>query len=148
MIFSFSFGQYGFKWLIKQVLFVLIICFPFKNFAQTDKSRGKDFESENRNNIAVNDSTFLQDSLDALTGKKSNNFIDTRVKYDALDSIILSSGNKKVFLYKGAKVEYGDILLEADYIEYDQENNYVFAKGVEDSLGNLSGKPKYKDKGD
>ncbi|MBU8893542.1 MAG: LPS-assembly protein LptD [Bacteroidales bacterium] len=90
-------------------------------------------------------------SNDTLSGEKHNkneNVLDVKVIYSAKDSIALSNDSKKVFLYKEAKIIYGDIILEADYIEYDQEKNYVFARGVTDSLGNLSGKPKFKEGGE
>jgi len=96
-------------------------------------------------NTAI-DTTSVNDSTEV--PKRSNNFIESQVIYEAEDSIILSSDNKKVYLFKNARVEYGDIILEADYIEYDQENNFVFARGVEDTIGNLLGKPKFKDKND
>lgn len=125
--------------------FVLIICIPFKGFAQI-KSNAKQDDLNIKNNASVNDTISLSDSSSINSTKKSNNFIDTKVVYDAVDSIVLSNDSKKVFLYKNAKIVYGDIILEADYIEYDQEKDFVYARGVEDTLGNLSGKPKFKEK--
>ncbi|MCD4833671.1 MAG: LPS-assembly protein LptD [Bacteroidales bacterium] len=128
-------------------LFVLIICIPIKSFAQKEKI-GRIIDSNNETNGVIADTTSLSDSASANLNKKSDNFIDTKVVYNASDSIVLSSDSKKVFLYTKAKIEYGDIILEADYIEYDQERNFVFARGVEDTLGNLLGKPKFTEKSD
>ncbi len=126
-------------------LTVFTICIPNKNFAQ-NRNPGEKVDVNIENDHALTDTTSTIDS--ASVAKKNDNFIDTQVKYNASDSIILSSDNKKVYLFKEAKVEYGDIVLEADYIEYDQEDNFVFARGVEDTLGVLQGKPKFKDKSD
>ena len=128
-------------------LFVLIISIPIKSIAQ-EKKIGRTIDSNNVNDSIITDTTSLSDSVSVNLNKKSDNFIDIKVIYNATDSIVLSSDSKKVFLYNDAKIEYGDIVLEADYIEYDQEKNFVFAKGIEDTLGNLLGKPKFKEKND
>ncbi|MFC2096265.1 putative LPS assembly protein LptD [Bacteroidota bacterium] len=126
-------------------IFVLIICIPFKNSAQVNRNRKND-DLNIETNKAIADS--IPSDSTANNIKKSDNFIETQVLYNADDSILLSNDSKKVYLYKNAKIEYGDIVLEADYIEYDQENNYVYAKGVEDTLGYLHGKPKFIEKND
>lgn len=97
--------------------------------------------------INIPDSIFTQPKDTTGSKKKSKNPIETKVVYSATDSIVLSRDSKMVYLYNKAKVEYGEITLEADYIEYDQENNIVFAHGNEDSLGNLIGKPVFTEKG-
>jgi len=125
-------------------LFVLVICIPIKNIAQTNKN-GNDLDLNKNNSSLAQDTTAIADSAQ---NKKNQNFINTQVIYSAEDSIILSANSKKVYLYNKARIEYGDVTLEADYIEYDQENNFVFAQGVEDTLGNLLGKPKFKEKND
>ena len=77
--------------------------------------------------------------------KKKKSFIDAQVKYSAEDSTVLSRDHKRVYLYKNAHIEYGAITLDADYIEYDQENNEVYATGLKDSTGNLAGLPIFKE---
>ncbi|MEA2107540.1 MAG: putative LPS assembly protein LptD [Bacteroidota bacterium] len=103
-------------------------------------------------NIPLNDSiiTSEQDlfTKDSITKTKSDNVIETQVIYNAKDSIVLSRDQKKVYLYKEAQIKYGDVVLEADFIEYDQEKNVVFARGVEDSTGTLVGKPVFTEKTD
>ena len=121
-------------------LFVLIIILTLKSFAQNDKN-GQDVDLRG-NNLSENTEAPSSNDTETVTSKNEN-VIDIKVVYSAIDSIVLSNDSKKVFLYKEAKIEYGDIVLEADYIEYDQENNYVYARGVEDTLGNLIGKPKF-----
>lgn len=125
-------------------LFVLIISIPIKNFAQINNN-GRNIESNGDNTSAIADTISASDSLTIAQNQKKSNFIETQVVYNAQDSIILSSDSKKVYLFNKAKIVYGDIELEADYIEYDQEKNFVFARGVEDTTGNISGKPKFKE---
>jgi lipopolysaccharide assembly outer membrane protein LptD (OstA) len=125
-------------------IIVLFIIFPFKNFAQNERTL-EIKDNNNEKNIAARDSVPVNDTLASEKPKQKESALDTKVIYSAKDSIALSSDAKKVFLYKKAKIIYGEIILEADYIEYDQENNYVFASGVTDSTGNLVGKPKFKE---
>ena len=81
------------------------------------------------------------------TDDDSEGFIDTNIDYQAADSIVMSRSDNKVYLYKDAKVVYGNIELTADYIEYSQDSNLVFARGVEDSTGQLVGQPIFKEGG-
>lgn len=122
---------------------ILFIVFPAFMFSQTNPDIQK---SDNLNDLIPIDTTTIpinnNQATDTLTkSEKKTGLIDTKVIYSATDSIVISRDSKKVYLYKNAKIEYGDIILKADYIEYDQENNIVFASGIEDSLGNLIGKP-------
>ena len=78
-------------------LFVLIICIPIKSFAQKEKI-GRTIDSNIENNSVITDTTSISDS--AAVNKKSDNFIDTKVIYNATDSIVLSSDSKKVFLLR------------------------------------------------
>jgi lipopolysaccharide assembly outer membrane protein LptD (OstA) len=128
-------------------LVVLVICLPIKNFAQSKNFDNKDVITS-KDTTDSNADLFLNDSISVDTSDKNKNLIDSKVIYNAEDSIVLSNDSKKVYLYNKARIEYEDIILEADFIEYDQENNYVFARGVTDTLGNIEGKPVFKDKGD
>jgi len=125
-------------------IIVLFIIFPFKNFAQNER-QVEIKDNNNKRNIAIRDSVPVNDTLASEKPNQKESALDSKVIYSAKDSIALSSNSKKVFLYKKAKIIYGEIILEADYIEYDQENNYVFASGVADSTGKLVGKPKFKE---
>ena len=49
--------------------------------------------------------------------------IQTTINYYAEDSIITDFAQNKVFLYKGAWFEYGNIRLDADYIAIDWKKN-------------------------
>jgi hypothetical protein len=56
--------------------------------------------------------------------------LDSKVIYSAEDSIITDRDNNIVKMYGKARVKYEDMELDADYIQYDQKNNTLFAKGL------------------
>lgn len=88
------------------------------------------------------------DSLNSLkdtTRTPITSGIEFDVVYNASDSVIFGMDNRKVFMYKGAKVTYGTLELTADYIEFDMNTNEVFATGLPDSTGKMAGRPFFKD---
>jgi hypothetical protein len=72
--------------------------------------------------------------------------LEAKVVYNATDSIRFDIQEQKVYLFGGASIEYQDIFLSADYIEYGFNDNLVSAEGSIDSLGNLVGTPIFKEK--
>ncbi len=94
---------------------------------------------------ALRDSTVTGDSLtsgsDTIKASSSSQALDAPVKYKSTDSIVYSLSNKKVYLYNKSNIQYNNIILDADYIEFDMTNETVFAEGVPDSTGTLQGKP-------
>lgn len=95
------------------------------------------------------DSTALSDTItnsetDTLTKKPREQAITDPVKYSARDSNIISIREKKVYLYGDAVVTYQNIELKADYIEFDMANNQVYAYGLPDSSGVITGNPEFK----
>lgn len=129
-------------------LVVLVIYLPFKNFAQNPRAVKRPTENTQKLEINNSDSIANSDSLQLPNDSGKENLIESKIIYSADDSINLDRKTKKVYLYNNAKIEYGDVTLEAYYIEYDQEKNYVYAEGIKDSLGILQGKPEFKEKGD
>lgn len=67
--------------------------------------------------------------------------LDTRVSYNAKDSIRFDIINKKVYLYGDAEVTYEDSKLTAAYIELNLGEDIVVAEGVRDSTGRIKGSP-------
>ena len=61
----------------------------------------------------------------------------------AVDSVIedFSSGRQMIYYYGDASVTYGDMKLTAEYMEYDVERQVVYAAGVADTAGVITGKP-------
>ncbi len=82
-----------------------------------------------------------QDSLHTDNGGVSNSAIKSTITYQAADSIVVSIDGRRVYLYKSAQVNYEDIELLADYIELNMDTKEVYAEGMTDSLGVVSGTP-------
>ncbi|MBO4341367.1 MAG: LPS-assembly protein LptD [Bacteroidales bacterium] len=81
-----------------------------------------------------------RDSLDLL--KKSS--LERPAFTTAKDSIItdFSDGKRMIYYYGGATVQYQNMKLTADYIEYDMAANTVFARGRKDPVtGEWTGQP-------
>ncbi len=71
--------------------------------------------------------------------------IASDIIYFAEDSIVSDFQENKIYLYKEAWFEYGEMRLDADLIIIDMNTNEVFASGVTDSLGNITGNPFFKE---
>lgn len=85
--------------------------------------------------LALSDSTKIMPRSD----------ISTDITYYGEDSIVSDFTENKVYLHKQAWFEYGTMRLEADLIIIDWKNSELYASGVTDSLGNLTGNPFFKD---
>ncbi len=83
------------------------------------------------------------DSLlpDSLLPKKRKSTLDHEVLYNSEDSMIIDLASDKVYLYGNAIAEYGDIKLEADFIEISLGTSELRATGMPDSTGELTGFP-------
>ncbi len=100
--------------------------------------------------LVAQEKELVADSLETntqdTTQTKDSGFeLEHPINYNADDSVIFDIAGKKVFMFKNGTVSYGDIELKADYIEFDLENNEVFATGLTDSLGNPTGKPVFQE---
>lgn len=86
---------------------------------------------------SVADSVFRPDT----TVRKG--MLEQPVFSTAVDSVIedFSSGRKMIYYYGDACVTYGDMKLTAEYMEYDVDKQVVYAAGVADTAGVVSGKP-------
>ena len=94
------------------------------------------------------DTTLIkQDTLALLDSAKNvpKSEIETEILYYAEDSIITDFTENKVYLYKKAWFEYGKMRLDADRIVIDWKNSELYAYGIADSLGVVSGNPFFKD---
>jgi len=87
------------------------------------------------------------DPMDTVTLRVSKSALKTAVNYYARDSMPYDAVNKTVYLYGDAKVSFGDVELNADFITIEFEKNLMTAKGITDSVGNVSGKPLFKQAG-
>ncbi len=120
---------------------ILGICYGFEGYAQSpiDTSVTK---------ITVDSLSVDSNKIDSISLKeKKKGPIDLPIKYNAVDSIVYDIVNSKVYLYNKAEVFYGNINLKADYIIIDQIKKTVYAKGVSDTTGKVTGKPIFTDAG-
>jgi hypothetical protein len=94
------------------------------------------------------DTTFSQPPSDSLViiTKTSENAIKFPISYTAEDSLRISLGIKKVFLYNESDVKYSDIELKSYNIELDIDKSEVFAFGALDSIGKPTGRPIFTDR--
>ncbi len=69
--------------------------------------------------------------------------LEDEVKYNARDSMRFDLGNRKIYLYGEADVQYQKIRLKAEYIEINWETNVVHAEGRPDSSGKMVGEPSF-----
>lgn len=87
--------------------------------------------------------TLMADTLILQVDTARKYRLDAEVRYSSDDSLSISIGQQKITLYRNADVNYQDINLKADYIEYDLNTNIIMASGLPDSTGNLAGKPSF-----
>jgi len=75
----------------------------------------------------------------------SKNAIDKQVTYTAVGYKKNDMVNKRAILRDQAVVIYGDIEIKADSIVFNMQSNTVYATGVKDSTGKVTGTPVFKD---
>ncbi len=71
--------------------------------------------------------------------------IEDVVNFSAKDSLILI-GQDNAYLYGNSSVDYTDFRVNAEEIRIEMDSSTVYASGIPDSLGKISGNPIFKDK--
>src|SRR5690606_7384267 len=66
--------------------------------------------------------------------------IETTINYKAKDSIRYDAANQIMYLYGDAHIDYGEISLDAAFIEINWRTAILTADGVVDSIGALTKK--------
>ncbi|GAA4305039.1 putative LPS assembly protein LptD [Nibribacter koreensis] len=79
---------------------------------------------------------------DTATTRKGD--IETTINYKAKDSIRYDAIQQIMHLYGTAHIDYGEIALDAAYIQINWKTNLLTAEGVLDSAGVLQEKPLFK----
>ncbi|MDQ1297007.1 MAG: hypothetical protein QG611_986 [Bacteroidota bacterium] len=87
--------------------------------------------------------TLVSDTVSYLK-KISPEAIDKQVTYNAEGYIKNDLAGRKSIMVTSAIVNYGDIEIRADSIVFDMETNMVYAVGIKDSTGTVTGKPSFK----
>ncbi len=122
-------------------------CFVYNYFYSPDTINNNDVIPDTVPVVSV-------DSIDILeylpvskpkSGQKKSGGLDVPVYYEAQDSMLFDFIAQKIYMYGSAHVIYEDIQLWADYVEMDINKNEILAYGIEDSAGNITGKPVFKE---
>jgi hypothetical protein len=92
----------------------------------------------------LSDSLLITDSTSIVIKAKKKDVLEDKVTYSAEDSMIISITGQILYLYGNANVKYTDIELTSNYIMLDLSRKEVFAKGLTDTAGNVSGTPVFK----
>ena len=103
----------------------------------------KDTIEEPFSNNKVLLDTIIPDTLIVDTNIALNDELKSPVKYHARDSIRVNIMNEIVYLYGEATVDYEDMHLEADYIVIDLNKKELYAEGITDSTGIITGTPEF-----
>ena len=87
------------------------------------------------------------DSLanDSVSPKKKKAGLTSVVDYKANDSIVFTHGNE-VYMYGKGVVQFDGMELNSDQIEMNMDSSLVYAVGRPDSVGDIVGRPVFKDK--
>ena len=72
--------------------------------------------------------------------------LDNQVVVTSTDSLVLI-GRSNVYIYGNGQVDYGEMKLDAAQIQIDLEKSEVYAVGVTDSVGEVSGNPVFEEGG-
>ena len=124
---------------------LIVITLGFSVYAEAQRPRRA---ASGRGRARVVDS-LQRDSIpadsvvtDSVAGKKQP--IDAPIQYEANDSIVFTQGGY-AHLFGQGKVNYQRIELQADVITMNMDSSTVFARGVTDTAGVVSGTPVFKD---
>jgi hypothetical protein len=126
----------------KRLLILFIVLFrSLISFSQEERSV-KDSVIFRNESVSATGDTIRTDSVKVVRRKGTT--IESQVKYTAAGYIRRDVVNKKVYLVKNAKVNYGEIEIKADSILINMAANTLFAIGRKDTSGTISGKPVFK----
>ncbi|ALI99601.1 hypothetical protein DC20_12240 [Rufibacter tibetensis] len=78
------------------------------------------------------------------TNAKAKGDIETTINYKAKDSIRYDAVSQIMYLYGDAHIDYGEVALDAAFIQINWKTNIIDAEGMVDSAGVLQNKPLFK----
>lgn len=137
-------------------LLTLLFVFPFVLHAQqepekTEKDSTLIKPDSGMLNMMNSVTTGTQDRIESAANDSTANdsliepgVLKTMVNYHAEDSMAIMVAQNKAYLYNEAHIDYGDVSLDAGYIELDWATNEVYARGIPDSTGKIVQKPIFK----
>ncbi len=87
----------------------------------------------------------LLDSAKLKSAKKPHKaMIDAQVSYASEDSFAFNIEEKKILLYDKASVNYKEIELKAQFVQFDMSQQVAYATGLPDTAGKVIGLPNFK----
>jgi len=117
----------------------------FGSFSQNVSTWNRNLKDSTVIGVQQNSSIIIDSTRKQGEMRVSKDALETKVAYQAKDSVILDLRNKRVYLYGEAKVNYGEMALAAAYIEINFEIKELKARGRLDSQGNYVDLPAFKD---
>lgn len=85
-----------------------------------------------------------QAEYDSIQFRRQQQPLDSKIDYSAQDSIVLYA-NGTAYLHGSGDVQYKDMQLKSAFIRVHMDSSVVYARGVTDSVGDLTGKPVFKE---
>lgn len=128
---------------LKGTLF-LIVLFCFQHF----------LTAQVIDSISSPDTTIVMpDSLadtEVLTLKKNQGkeALTSRVEYKAKDSMRFVLDDQLVFMYNECDLKYEKIILTSDFVQINFDTKILYASGLPDSSGKITGNPKFSEDGE
>ena len=116
-------------------------------YLSPDTISNKDTLNNNKDSLNLRPDTLNQakDTTHVNPRKKSNKTkIEAPVIYASEDSFAFNLDDKKILLYDKATVNYQNIDLKAQFVQFDMTKQIVFASGLPDSSGKIVGLPNFK----
>ena len=128
------------------ISFLLLVLFLVISDDAMSQRRRRGVEPRDSLGVNVPNDSIGQDSLSLNTEpeKKKKQPLNAPVIYEANDSIVFT-GSGYAHLYGSGKVNYEKIELTSQIISMNLDSSVVYARGVEDSLGVMTGTPVFKD---
>lgn len=120
--------------------FLLILAFEAAT-AQTDTLTDRLITLTDAATASAATDSLSADSLNHDTVPPRQSMLDHPVNYHAADSMVMDLKNEKIYLYGDAEADYGDIKLNAAFIEIELSSSELAATSLPDSSGQPEGYP-------
>ncbi len=127
-------------WIFFGNLFAYSQDIPKKNDVILSSKAEKDSVSINVNDVNTETNEKEQNLTKNDSVKPKKEFLDFPVDYYGEDYVFMDKIHNKIYLYNKANIIYGDTRIDAGLIILDNNNNEVYAKGI-DSNGVYTQKP-------
>ncbi|PWH81944.1 organic solvent tolerance protein OstA [Algibacter marinivivus] len=119
------------------------------SFSQDIPNKGKTIDRTSKDSLVTKidslpiapSSEKTQDTIVNDSVKPKKELLETIVKYHAKDYTRFSNKRQKLYLYNEAKIDYGDMNIQAGSITIDYNKNTVYARGITDTVSGYTQKP-------